>query len=600
MFATLAEEARVRGDAAQQALESIQALKVHAKRWDGLRSERTQLEEKLAKADQALHNLLPGLPSWRPDSAQLVSAEMLEAIEKQKVQALQEADRLKELEIALPWMRQFDQARRLWREATTRAATAEKEAKKLTEQIANLEQGVDGAETEATSARESVGQLQIGVTEATTNLRQAKARIARFHEIDKKPLCDYCGQPLKPEHLEEERARIERELEAARSIEQLHIEEHRHALIREREAADELQKLQQFLIENKEQLQSELQRHERARDDQDRAKELALSALESLTPLYRARIASPGSDITSCFSSEFPDAQELNAFTGEVSQRLEWQRRGEILNGLIEALHRKQSDEGRLQHILQEIDAIPEEARRSLTQIEAIERDARVTRQQAERDWTEAEKKRQELEFQRQRRKELERERLKAAGEEALYKELARLLGKDNLQRHLLKQAESVIVAHANQVLDHISGGTLRLKLRNDNDYVDGSRKSRVIKALDLLAYNNQAGSAPLPVGMLSGSQRFRVAISLALGIGQYAGRASQRIESVIIDEGFGSLDHIGRQEMIEELHALRSVLKRIILVSHEEEFTRAFQNRYHIELTGGSSRVNLYGPGSN
>jgi DNA repair protein SbcC/Rad50 len=93
-------------------------------------------------------------------------------------------------------------------------------------------------------------------------------------------------------------------------------------------------------------------------------------------------------------------------------------------------------------------------------------------------------------------------------------------------------------------------------------------------------------------VAFLSGSQRFRVAVSLALGIGQYARGRRRPIEAVIIDEGFGCLDRFGRAEMIEQLGALRGRLARIILVSHQEEFTDAFSDGYRFEVVDGATRV--------
>ena len=89
----------------------------------------------------------------------------------------------------------------------------------------------------------------------------------------------------------------------------------------------------------------------------------------------------------------------------------------------------------------------------------------------------------------------------------------------------------------------------------------------------------------------LSGSQKFRVAVSLALAIGQYArGGQGRPIESVIIDEGFGSLDREGRDEMIDQLRALRGRLARIVLVSHQEEFAQAFPDGYQFEVKDGTT----------
>ena len=78
-------------------------------------------------------------------------------------------------------------------------------------------------------------------------------------------------------------------------------------------------------------------------------------------------------------------------------------------------------------------------------------------------------------------------------------------------------------------------------------------------KALELEVHNRVTGEKPINVAFLSGSQKFRVAVSLALGIGQYASKQHRPIESVIIDEGFGCLDRFGRQVMIEELKNLRT-----------------------------------------
>jgi exonuclease SbcC len=84
--------------------------------------------------------------------------------------------------------------------------------------------------------------------------------------------------------------------------------------------------------------------------------------------------------------------------------------------------------------------------------------------------------------------------------------------------------------------------------------------------------------------------------VSLALGIGKYAGNENHRLESVIIDEGFGSLDENGRREMIQAIKELGDggVLKCIIVVSHQREFFDEFPNRYLVELVDGSTQISL------
>jgi exonuclease SbcC len=106
------------------------------------------------------------------------------------------------------------------------------------------------------------------------------------------------------------------------------------------------------------------------------------------------------------------------------------------------------------------------------------------------------------------------------------------------------------------------------------------------------VVYNSEVGGEPLLVAALSGSQRFRVAVSLALGIGAYGSHGARGIETVIIDEGFGSLDQQGMRDMIGELRNLKSILTRIVLVSHQEEFSSAFSCGYRVRLVDGASTV--------
>jgi len=168
------------------------------------------------------------------------------------------------------------------------------------------------------------------------------------------------------------------------------------------------------------------------------------------------------------------------------------------------------------------------------------------------------------------------------------YQLLAELLGPRRLQLYLVRQAERGIIAYTNAVLDRLSGGQLYLRLRGDED-----GEAAADRALDLEAYDRAAaGQTPFDVRFLSGSQRFRVAVSLALGIGQYASRQHRPIESVIIDEGFGCLDRQGRQVMIQELQNLRGHLHCILLVSHQEEFADAFPDGYRFTLEDGATKV--------
>ncbi len=263
-------------------------------------------------------------------------------------------------------------------------------------------------------------------------------------------------------------------------------------------------------------------------------------------------------------------------------------RRDELVEARMQEVTRRE----RLQHIERDQSEMPEEARCPVVNLKQREQEVRRQADEFAKELKAAEGEKRDLETRRAQQAEWTDKYEKASRREYLYKELARLLGRDYLQRHLLQQAERGIVANANEVLDRISGGTLRLELRCDEAGDEETAGQGAMKALDMVAYNSETGISPLLVRALSGSQRFRVSVSLALGIGYWTGQGAQRIETVIIDEGFGSLDQQGRRDMIDELHNLRLVLSRIIVVSHQEEFFNAFSRGYRIALVDGTSKV--------
>jgi DNA repair protein SbcC/Rad50 len=166
---------------------------------------------------------------------------------------------------------------------------------------------------------------------------------------------------------------------------------------------------------------------------------------------------------------------------------------------------------------------------------------------------------------------------------------LAGLLGRSELQGRLLTEATTGVEAYANDALARISGGTLELELRRD-DSGDGAN-------LDIFVKDRGSADEPLEVAFISGSQKFRVAVALAAGLGQYLG-GDTAIRSLIIDEGFGSLDADGRQRMIEELRALSEHLDRIIVVSHQEDFSdrTLFPNGFVLRKDGTKTVVERVG----
>ncbi len=258
----------------------------------------------------------------------------------------------------------------------------------------------------------------------------------------------------------------------------------------------------------------------------------------------------------------------------------------EQLTGARESVERCQE---RIRGLEVQILVYPSEAKQPVKEVEEVLVERKQAHQQAggERDRLNGNLTR--LKEQRKLRQELVQQKLADERIQHLYAVLTKHLGKSGLQLYLLSRAERAIVNFANQTLSGLSHGRMRLELRRESD-----TQAQADKALDLVVYDREIGNHAVPIGSVSGSQKFRIAVSLALSIGRYMSREGRHLESVIIDEGFGGLDKAGRDDMIQELHALGQQVARIILVSHQEEFAYAFPNRYRFKLVDGSSRVTL------
>jgi DNA repair exonuclease SbcCD ATPase subunit len=232
------------------------------------------------------------------------------------------------------------------------------------------------------------------------------------------------------------------------------------------------------------------------------------------------------------------------------------------------------------------INKIPETARCKAEEIRAQLTLSQTESQRAETERIQAEQDNQALLKRKSDREVIAIKKRNAERKVHLYGILAEQMGDQGIQQALINQAEVEIVNEANQSLYNLSGGRWTLSLRE---------RGRNKKALDMEVRDIMTGGQnAIPVVLASGSQRFRIAISIALAIGKYIRRESRRVESVIIDEGFGSLDKTGREDTIQELRSLQQHLERIVLVSHQEEFYKTFQTGYTIDIVNGASQASL------
>jgi len=94
----------------------------------------------------------------------------------------------------------------------------------------------------------------------------------------------------------------------------------------------------------------------------------------------------------------------------------------------------------------------------------------------------------------------------------------------------------------------------------------------------------------------LSGGESFIVSLALALGLSQMASR-TVRIDSLFLDEGFGTLDEEALETALQTLAGLRQDGKLIGVISHVPALRERIATRIRVE-SGPGGRSSILGPG--
>jgi exonuclease SbcC len=121
-------------------------------------------------------------------------------------------------------------------------------------------------------------------------------------------------------------------------------------------------------------------------------------------------------------------------------------------------------------------------------------------------------------------------------------------------------------------------------------------RLERVPSSLALMVIDQDMGDEQRSVHSLSGGESFLVSLALALGLASLSSHRV-RVESLFIDEGFGSLDADTLRVAMDALDSLQAMGRKVGVISHVEEMTERIATRIHVRrLPGGQSRVEVSG----
>lgn len=168
------------------------------------------------------------------------------------------------------------------------------------------------------------------------------------------------------------------------------------------------------------------------------------------------------------------------------------------------------------------------------------------------------------------------------------YGEIAKALGKDGIQALLIEQAIPEIEDETNEILARLTNNQTQIFIESLRDLKKGGSKETLdIKISDSFGLRDYE--------LFSGGEAFRIDFALRIGISKLlARRAGTTLQTIFIDEGFGSQDEEGLQLIMDNLYKIQNDFAKIIIVSHLPEMKEQFPVQFIIEKKRLGSTVTI------
>jgi len=165
---------------------------------------------------------------------------------------------------------------------------------------------------------------------------------------------------------------------------------------------------------------------------------------------------------------------------------------------------------------------------------------------------------------------------------EALARELARHLNANMFEKWVLDESLGRLVASATAILADLSQGTYSLTLD--------------AKTSNFCVIDHANADAVRSARTLSGGETFLASLSLALAladeVAQMAAGGAARLDSIFLDEGFGTLDADTLDTVAGALEELQARGRMVGVISHVPELAERMPVRFHVAKGPSGSTV--------
>lgn len=168
-----------------------------------------------------------------------------------------------------------------------------------------------------------------------------------------------------------------------------------------------------------------------------------------------------------------------------------------------------------------------------------------------------------------------------ARGEIEVARELARLLRSDHFEQWLVNEALERLVVGASMTLEQLSSGQYALGVDERNEF-------------EVIDHRN--ADERRPAKTLSGGETFQASLALALAladqVGAMAAQGAAKLDSIFLDEGFGTLDADCLDTVAATLETLGADDRVVGIVTHVRDLAERVPVRFEVTRGPRTSTV--------
>jgi len=165
-----------------------------------------------------------------------------------------------------------------------------------------------------------------------------------------------------------------------------------------------------------------------------------------------------------------------------------------------------------------------------------------------------------------------------AEREGLIYSELATAFSKRGIQAIIIENVVPQLVADANELLCRLTAGQMQVAIVTRST----SGRGEPQETLEILL-SDQMGTRRYE--LYSGGEAFRANFAVRIALSRLlAQRAGAKLQTLVLDEGFGTQDSQGRERLVDAIHAVAGDFERILVITHIDDLKEAFA--YRVEVT--------------